>query len=403
MGKDSDPNERHNPKGRLVLPTLYLISFVSGTPSIVFGLLLIEIGQSFGSPVGITGQISTASSILGIISAIFMGALSIRFNHKSLIIVGFTMYLISAFGCSFSVNFGMMIFFYTLNGIAYSIVYPMSSSLIAEYFTVDKRTAAIGWLIAGGSSSYLIGAQVISYIAGIGGWRSAFLWFVLPFALLGVVMVKMCLPPVERSGGLVDRWKYLEGFKEILSQRSALSCLVGTACRMATFQVVLLYAISLVRQQFSVPRGYASLFMTLSALCYTIGSLVTGRFVTKFGRKNMTVVATLFAALFTVIFTLSSYFWLAIVTNFASAWFFGMSASAVESLNLEQVPRFRGTMMSLTSATGSIGSAFGAGLGGFVILQYGYEALGISLGFIGVTATFVYYFLVSDPTQYYHS
>jgi predicted MFS family arabinose efflux permease len=399
MERNSGTNKSHDPVGRLVLPTLFLINFVSGTPSIVFGLLLIEIGQSFGSPVGITGQISMVSSILGIISAIIVGALSIRFNHKSLIIFGFALYLILAIGCSFSVNFSMMMFFYTLNGIALSIVYPMSSSLVAEYFTIDERTAAIGWLIAGGSSSYLIGAQVISYIAGVGGWRSAFLWFVLPFALLGVVMAKTCLPPVKRTQTSVGSWRYLKGFREILTYRSALSCLVGTTLRIASFQVVLLYAISLVRQQFSVPRGYASLFMTLSALCYTVGSLVTGRLVTKYGRKKMTVVATLLAALSVVIFTISSNMWLAIVTNFLSAWFFGVSASAVDSLNLEQVPGFRDTMMSLSSAAGSIGSAFGAGLGGLVILRYGYETLGITLGSVGLAATLIYYFLTLDPTK----
>lgn len=233
-------NERHNPIGRLILPTLYLSRFVSGTPSIVFGLLLIEIGQSFGSPIGITGQISTASSIIGIISAIIMGALSVRFNHKSLLIAGFVMYLILALGCSFSFNFSMMMFFYTINGIGASVVMPMSSSLVAEYFTEDKRPTAIGWLIAGGSSSYLIGAQVISLIAGIGGWRSAFLWFVIPFTVLGVVMAKTCLPPVEKTRTTVGSKKYLEGFRAILPQKSALSCLAGTTLRMASFQVVLL-------------------------------------------------------------------------------------------------------------------------------------------------------------------
>lgn len=392
-------NERHNPIGRLILPTLYLSRFVSGTPSIVFGLLLIEIGQSFGSPIGITGQISTASSIIGIISAIIMGALSVRFNHKSLLIAGFVMYLILALGCSFSFNFSMMMFFYAINGIGASVVMPMSSSLVAEYFTEDKRPTAIGWLIAGGSSSYLIGAQVISLIAGIGGWRSAFLWFVIPFTVLGVVMAKTCLPPVEKTRTTVGSKKYLEGFRAILPQKSALSCLAGTTLRMASFQVVLLYAISLIRQQFSVSRGLASLFMTLSAMCYTVGSLVTGRFVKKFGRKTITVVAILLAALFTMAFTLSSNIWLAVVTDFISAWFFGMSVSAGQSLNLEQVPGYRGTMMSLTSATGSIGSALGAGLGGLIILHYGYDILGLSLGFIGIAAALIFYLLVSDPTR----
>jgi predicted MFS family arabinose efflux permease len=139
--------------------------------------------------------------------------------------------------------------------------------------------------------------------------------------------------------------------------------------------------------------------MTIGALCYTIGSLVTGRFVRKFGRKTITIIAIFLASIFTIIFTLSSNLWLAVATDFLGAWFFGMSVSAGQSLNLEQVQTYRGTMMSLTSAVGSTGSAFGAGLGGLVILQYGYEILGLSLGIFGIASSIIFHFLASDPTR----
>lgn len=391
---------RKNPQSRMILPTLALSRFVSGTPGIIFGLLMIEIGQTFKSAVGITGQISTASSILGIISAIVMGAISVRFNHKSLLMNGIVMFLISAIGCSFANNFGMMMIFYTISGIAISTVGPMTSTLVAEYFSTDMRPTAIGWLVAGGSASYLIGAQVTTLIAGISGWRSAFLWFMLPFTLLGLLMTKLFLPSIERNPQTTIRvGGYLEGFKSILSHRSATSCLIGTALRMASFQVILLYGTSLVRQQFSISRSYASVFMTIGALCYTIGSLVTGRFVRKFGRKTITIIVIFLASIFTIIFTFSSNLWLAVAADFLSAWFFGMSVSAGQSLNLEQVPVYRGTMMSLSSAVGSTGSAVGAGLGGLVILQYGYETLGLSLGIFGIASSLILHFLASDPTR----
>ena len=168
---------------------------------------------------------------------------------------------------------------------------------------------------------------------------------------------------------------------------------------MISFQVVLLYGISLMRQQFSVSRSYASVFMTISALCYTLGSLVAGRFVNKFGRKTILIIAVFLASIFTIIFTLSANLWLAVAADFLSAWFFGMSVSAGQSLNLEQVPMYRGTMMSLVRAVGSIGSACGAGLGGFVILRYGYEALGLSLGIFGIASLVIIHFLTSDPTR----
>ena len=370
-----------------------------GTPGIVSGLLLIEMGASFGTPVGITGQILTTSSILGVVAALVMGALSVRFDPKSLLLSGVVLYIVSSLGCSFSVSFGMLMLSYTLNGVAISLVSPMSSTLVAEYYSLERRTTAIGWLIAGASSAYIIGAQVIALIANFGGWRSAFLWFMFPLASLGLLTARFFLPSVERHRTPTDSGKYFDGFRAILSHRSAAFCIAGIALRIASFQMVLVYSISMMRQLFSFSRGTASLFMTISAMCYTVGSLVVGRFVQKMGRKRMTVLATFLAASFTVVFTLSNNLWLALATNFLSALFYGMSASSSESLNLEQVPSFRGTMMSLSSATASIGSALGVGLGGLIILRYGYGILGVALGLVGVAAGGIFHFLVSDPTR----
>jgi predicted MFS family arabinose efflux permease len=80
-----------------------------------------------------------------------------------------------------------------------------------------------------------------------------------------------------------------------------------------------------------------------------------------------------------------------------SAVFFSMSISSGQNLNLEQMPGYRGTMMSLTEALGSTGSAIGAALGGLVILNYGYEPLGLFLGIFGIAASIVFFTLTKEP------
>ncbi|NIT61936.1 MAG: MFS transporter, partial [Aliifodinibius sp.] len=96
-----------------------------------------------------TGQIGTFYSILGIITAIVLGAVSVRFNHKSLLLTGFLTFLASAIGCGFAPSFLLMIIFYSLSGLSVSIIAPMTTTLVANYFPPDFRPNAIGWLIAG--------------------------------------------------------------------------------------------------------------------------------------------------------------------------------------------------------------------------------------------------------------
>jgi predicted MFS family arabinose efflux permease len=73
--------------------------------------------------------------------------------------------------------------------------------------------------------------------------------------------------------------------------------------------------------------------------------------------------------------------------------------SARASLNLEQIPEFRRSMMALNTAAYRLGATLGAGLSGFVLILFSYEELGISLGALGIISALVYRLLVEDTTK----
>lgn len=380
-----------------VLASLFLSRFASATPSIVIGLLLLEIGQTFGTPVGVTGQMGTASSVMGILAAVVMGALSVGYNHKFLILVGMMVFSVAVFGCGVAPSFMLMMLFYSLIGLSFTVIAPMSFTLVADYFSLERRSTAIGVLVSGSSSSYIVGVPLIIWITGFSGWRSVFLWFIFPLSLTGLIMAKLVLPELEKPHGSPGKQSYLEGFKAIFTDLSASSCLVGTALRSIAFQIPLLYAVSLLREQFHIPRSTASIILIAVALCYTVTSIVTGKFANRLGVKNVTMASVFIASILSIVFTLSRNILLALTAYILSAVFFSMSISSGQNLNLEQMPGYRGTMMSLTEALGSTGSAIGAALGGLVILNYGYEPLGLFLGIFGIAASIVFFTLTKEP------
>jgi predicted MFS family arabinose efflux permease len=61
------------------------------------------------------------------------------------------------------------------------------------------------------------------------------------------------------------------------------------------------------------------------------------------------------------------------------------------------VPEHRGTLMSIRSAIGGIGSALGAFIGGLALLWYGYALVGISLGALAIASAIIIHFLAVDP------
>jgi len=397
--KPVSTQEKRSP-GKLVLPSLVLSRFATQPPAILTGLLLIDIGLTFECSVGVMGQIRTASGVASVVFALLMGALSVRFNHKSLLMIGLLFLSISALGSGLASNFGMMLVLYSITGLGVAMATPMGLTLVGEHFPLEKRPGAIGWIMTGAAVSYFICAPAIGFIADFGGWRSAFLGFVLPICVLALMLAAKGLPATSKSPhSATSLGSYFEGFKRVFSNRSADACLVGTALSSAAWLALLLYSSSFNRQRFLVSTGLASLILMGAAVCFVVGNLVCGRLTKRFGRKPFTVLTALFTGIFVISYTNVPNLWLSVVLGYLGSLFSGMRFTASNSLTLEQVPGYRGTMMSMSTAADQGGAALGAGVGGLLLLLFNYEGMAISLGAIGIAAAAIFQFLAIDPTR----
>jgi predicted MFS family arabinose efflux permease len=83
-----------------ILLTLTLSRIAPKTRSLLTSLLLIEIGTTFGTPVGVTNQMTSVTSLLGIAMALLMGILSVRIKHRNLLLAGLSLCIISCIGCA---------------------------------------------------------------------------------------------------------------------------------------------------------------------------------------------------------------------------------------------------------------------------------------------------------------
>jgi len=385
---------------KLFLPALVASYSATGPLAVVMTLFLIDMGNTFHVEVGVMGQVNTAASITAVAFGLLMGFLSVRFRRKPLLLFGLLCMSIAALGCFLAPDFTIMLMSYALSGIGLAMVLPMTITLVGEHFSLEKRASAVGWIIAGGSLAYVIGGPIAALVGGLGGWRFGVLWFVLPISLVSLLLAFFEVPSGSQSNQPTTRSEtYLGGFKGIFSNISATACLVGDTLRSAAFAAVVVYATSFVRQRFDASTDLASMVLLGGALFYALGSIITVRIVNRTGRKFSAVWTVLLAGVFTISYAYVHSLGLSLALICVASWFFGMSASACNSLSLEQVPKFRGTMMSLDSAAINLGSAFGTTLGGLVLLSYGYEGMGIVLGITGVVGAMVLYFLSKDPIR----
>lgn len=397
MDGDSDVAVDKAHLRRLVLPSLILSAFATYPMSIVSSLLLVEVSLAFGQPVGVMSQMRTLSSTAGFLSALAMGALSVRFSPKTLLLSGLLLLSTSALGCGLALNLPMLFILFAISGLGTSMVEPMTSTLVAEHFLVDERPRVIGWIGAGGGLSYIVGGSAIGYIAILGGWRMAFLGYAMLLPLIGFIIISKRIPSAgrgTRKGGV----NVTEGFRVILSNRSAVACLLGNLLASAAGQGIYVYSFSFLKEVHMAPPGWTATIFTSASVCFFLGSLVCGWLVERLGRKTVTTSTLLLAGLFTGLYAGLPDLWTVEALILLGHFFLAIQYSAAASLSLEQAPGFRGTMMSLNSASAYIGYALGTGVGGLALLRSGWEMLSAVLGAMFIASVVIYY-LARDPTR----
>ena len=144
MSKDTKQASR-NTRERFFIPALLLSVFLFNTFAPFFGIILIDISNTFQVTVGTASQILTVTRFTGLVSGLIMGFLSIQFNHKSLFLVGILLYSIGALGSALSPDLFSMMLFQVFIGFGGGMTTTiMTYALIGEHLPLVKRGWAIG-------------------------------------------------------------------------------------------------------------------------------------------------------------------------------------------------------------------------------------------------------------------
>jgi predicted MFS family arabinose efflux permease len=369
-------------------------------PNIVSSLLLIEMANTFDKSLGVMGQLRTISSLTGIAVALLLGFMSIKYRYKSLLLTGMTLVLISATGFLISSSFTMIMVFYSLLGIGASIVGPMNNTLLGQHIPVEKRATYFGYITGAAAFAYLVGSPTIAYISDLGGWQLTYRIFIIPLILVSLLLgyraIPLGSPRITQENGVNQ---ILAGYRAVLNNKSAVACLMGNMVSGSIWLTQLVFSSSYVRTRFLVSKMFISYTSIIGASLFIAGSLICGRLVSRFGRKSVTMFACVPSGLLLLFYYLVGNVWVTFLLGFLSAFSNGVLLTASGSLILEQVPEFRGTMMSLSSAVGGLGGAIGVSVVGWLIGSRGFSSTGFYMFISGVVSAIIYYYFVEEPIQ----
>jgi predicted MFS family arabinose efflux permease len=404
------PKEKEYQKKWVLLGLLGAV-FAVNVIDVFVKLLLPEIASTFNITKGVASQLTAFSLMAGVITGLALSAFSIRIRYKIILMTGVFCVIGCVLGVYFAPNFLLAQVFYALNGVGSIMVAVMAPTIVAELYPLEKKAVRISWIVATGQLALLIGNPVTGFIANTGvvtSWRNALLWFMLPVSVVCLLFVVFLVPSKPRSAHLgVNSEPFLSGYRAVLQNRSAVACLTNTFFA-GVFLGVAFYSSSFLADVFGISPFLRSIVTVVVGSIIIAAMLIGGFLVNRIGRKRLLVASAIPAVIFSIIGYPLSYFipniWVILSCRFVASFLGGLPLVAGPNLYLEQVPKYRGTMMSLISALNGIGLTTGVLVGGR-ILDYindplvGYPVAMVLLGMLGLIGTLTVIIYAKDPVK----
>jgi len=392
------PNGVNERLRTLLLPTLVLCTFVGFTITVFVSTLLVDLAESFKVSIGTASELVLISSLTGLTVGVVMSALSIKFKHRPLFLIGMSVFTIGTFGFFLAQTFIELVFSQFLVAAGFTIISIMTYALIGDQFPLKKRGWAIGLLVSGGMAAFIIVAPLSGLIASLAGWRSVLSWFIIPASLVCVALSLICIPSNQPKLDPSSQSLYLQAYKRIFLCKSTVACLIGTTL-VSFISVVPMYAVSFYRTAESVSPIVGGVFSSIAGVGAVVGGIVGGKLVNGFGRKSLAVIFYFVSGVTCILFTFIPIIGVSVAIWALAAATGTLGMAGLTSLTLEQVPTFRASMMSINGSFQNVGMALGAIIGGLVLnfFHNNFQLLMTILGSLGASAAIVLFLFTNDP------
>ena len=375
-----------------LITTSFILAYIlSSFPIMLIGLFITDIAQVFCIDVGAVGLVRSIAEVSAVVMGVLLGALSVRYRQRSLLLAAIGIMCTGAAVLGTATIFLLFVLTFACMGASRLIIRSMSQSLVGALFTLEERPKITGYLMIGEGGGYLVGSALAIILPS---FQALALVFLLPVSALALFLVLKQVPVTP----LVQQ-NPLSAFRDVLRNRSAISVFASHILVNASVNHCLLtFFMPLYLQRFQADRSFVTMMLSAIMIVITVLSFFIGRVIHRFGRKPVVISSALMMIILCAVMMLSINFSVSILTWVLALTLLGLYIASSNSYALEQVPEYRGTMMSLQLTAQFIGMAIGSAVGGMILMTYGFDGLGW-FSLLGVFGVILYQTSTQDPTR----
>ena len=374
-----------------ILVTLWLSFFVQASQFLIVAPILPRISEAIRVPEQLLGTLISAYAAAVGIFALVAGPVSDRVGRRAILRVGTAAMAVALLLHGFADSFASLLVLRVCAGTAAGVLSVAVTAYIGDIIPYARRGAAMGWVMSGMAFGQILGIPAGTLLAGSSGFQTPFMIFggvmvaawVLTMTVLPVVPSQSSTPLGVRSA--------LVGYVDLLRRRDIAAASVASVVMMLGVSLYIVYYPAWLEAELGASPGSIAVMFLFGGVANAVAGPFAGRLSDRIGRRRLVVGSSLaLAPLMAVTPFIPTFRWIYplffLVMGVAGFRMGPLNALLTALVEGDQ----RGSLMSLSMATGQVGFAIGAALAGWAYVQMGYSsnALGAALGAV-ITAAII--------------
>jgi DHA1 family inner membrane transport protein len=351
--------------------------FASSTFWLSLSPFLPILAEELSTSIGLLGQIPALLTLLAAVLGAAVGPLAERVGHRRTLLIGLLGVVLACVATGLVQAYAFLLVAALFGALGRAAVLPVAQAAVASAFTEEARWRAISRVSAGISAAAILGVPLMTSVASVFPWRVAFLGLAGVALVIGLA-VWMALGRDELGRSAVESaGSGKADFSSVLQQRATLGLVGATFLSLMATWTVLTYAGAFFVQRHGLGVREVGWVFTANGLALLVGTLLAGWRLGGLPARPVIIVSRAGNGL---LLGLSLMLPLGVPQSVAllalGALLAGVGGAATAALLADETSTGRATALALNGSAMNLGTAFGASLGGVVLVASGYAALG---------------------------
>lgn len=359
--------------------------FSASSQTMIMSPILPVIGDQLKIPQEYLGTLITSYAVMLGICALITGPISDTIGRRRILLVGTGTMCLTLFIHYYVFDYTSLLLIRALSGMAGGMLSGVAPSYIGDYFPTEKRGWANGIVMTGIALGQILGIPFGTLLADWFHFSMPFVFFALPMAL-SFILVWFFVPQPHVTR---EKWTSLgdtiSRYLDMLRQKQTAAATAAYCMMFMGITFYVIYMVVWIEETFSVEgQDIASLFVVAGIASVIVGPWA-GKLSDRTGRKAMIIGACigLFILMASTTYILTE-FWMAYPLFFFIMVLVSARMGPFQALLSEIVPdERRGSLMSLSIASGQLAMGLGGLIAGFVYAHLGYTVSSI-IGAVGM-------------------